>query len=84
MKNIVVFDDFIGSGKTIVNKVNTLKAEMNNRGQKQRKYFVFSFVGMKFGVEYARDELGIDIYCHTELTKGIVDHPILKKLEKKF
>jgi hypothetical protein len=75
MKNIVVFDDFIGSGKTIVNKVRTLKTEMNSRGKKQRNYFVFSFVGMRFGVDYAKKELGIDIYCHTELKKGIVDHP---------
>lgn len=73
VKNVVVFDDFIGTGKTIINKVNQLKTEIERRRITGIKYFIISYVGLQFGVEHAEEELSIDIYCHLKLKKGISD-----------
>lgn len=74
IKNVVIFDDFIGSGKTIVKKVNEFREEMKARNVLHIKIYIFSYVGMKFGVEYAAQELDLDIYCHLLLQKGISDY----------
>lgn len=74
IKNIVIFDDFIGSGKTIVKKVKQFVQSMNNQKISNIKIYVFSYVGMKFGIDYAKKELDIQIYCPLKLEKGISDH----------
>lgn len=73
-KNVVIFDDFIGSGKTIVNKVNKFRQEMRLRNISHLKIYIFSYVGMKFGIEHAEQELDIEIYCPLQLLKGITDY----------
>lgn len=74
IKNIIIFDDFIGSGKTIINKVNEFITKTDDKDILKIKICVFSYVGMKFGIEYAKKELDIQIYCPLELIKGISDH----------
>ncbi|ABZ75090.1 hypothetical protein Shal_0515 [Shewanella halifaxensis HAW-EB4] len=74
IKNVVIFDDFIGSGKTIVKKVNEFRQEMRNRDILHVKIYVFSYVGMKFGVKHATQKLSIEIFCPLQLQKGISDY----------
>jgi hypothetical protein len=74
IKNIVIFDDFIGSGKTIVKKVNEFTNEMKLRGILHLKIHIFSYVAMKFGIEHAEKELGIEIHCPIKLLKGISEY----------
>jgi hypothetical protein len=74
VKNVVIFDDFIGSGKTIVKKVNSFTQEMKLRNILNIKVYVFAYVGMKFGIEHAEGELGIEIHCPIKLLKGISEY----------
>ena len=73
-KNIIIFDDFIGSGKTIINKVTEFEEEMRSRNISDINISIFSFVGMKFGIEHIKEKCIHDIYCPVQLLKGISDY----------
>ena len=74
IKNVIIFDDFIGSGDTIVKKVNKFIQEMKSRNILKIKVYIFSYVGMKFGIEDAERLLGIEIHCPIKLLKGISEY----------
>ncbi|MGR6837830.1 phosphoribosyltransferase-like protein [Aliivibrio wodanis] len=82
VKNVVIFDDFIGTGKTIVEKVNQLKSEIKRRKISGVNYYIFAYVGLEFGVEYVEKELSMNINCHVKLKKGISDFPDSDEIKK--
>jgi len=69
---IVVVDEFVGSGKTVVSAVGWLKKKLAAEGL-EAEVVVAAVVGMADGVKKASDA-GLDIHCQHVLTKGISDH----------
>lgn len=51
LKNVVLVDDFIGTGRTAVNKYKDVKEEIKNTGFNINLY-VLSLAGMKFGLRH--------------------------------
>ena len=74
VKNVIIFDDFIGSGKTIKDKIVEFEEEMAYQNINNINILIFSFVGMEFGIEYAEKYCDKKIYCHTKLKKGISEY----------
>ncbi|MCI1785267.1 MAG: hypothetical protein LKI59_03890 [Bacteroidales bacterium] len=63
---VVLFDEFIGSGQTLVGRINELKGMLGN-GFTLKCCFI---AGMKYAVDSIKAQ-GIDVYCALELKQGI-------------
>lgn len=72
-KNIIIFDDFIGTGKTMTEKVREFEDKLKEKNLKLPNIHIFSLAGMKFGVSHAEKELNLNITCSTQIEKGISD-----------
>lgn len=72
-KNIIIFDDFIGTGKTMIKKVREFENKLKEKSLKLPNIHIFSLAGMKFGVSNAEKELDLNITCPTQIKKGISD-----------
>ncbi|CAH6845000.1 Phosphoribosyltransferase [Vibrio chagasii] len=94
-KNVVIFDDFIGSGKTMVDKVNGFSKALKERMDKEPKVYIFALAGMQFGVDCVQRKLDNVVFCPVLVKKGISDQEIsdekkaeeialMKKMEKKL
>ncbi|MDN2699154.1 hypothetical protein O0882_22825 [Janthinobacterium sp. SUN073] len=70
---IVLFDDFIGSGKTMVRKKNWLNSLLEKEKIKEVKYYFLAFSGMKFGIDHIRLNTGCEVYSHISLQKAITE-----------
>ncbi|EKB21720.1 hypothetical protein [Aeromonas veronii] len=73
VKNIFVFDDFIGSGNTLVKRINELKEFLELRAS-PFNIFVISFAGMEFGIQNLISSTGVEVYCPLILKKGISEY----------
>ncbi len=63
---IILFDEFIGSGQTIISRVNELKGLIG-----EEFYFRCCFIaGMEYAINKVQEQ-GIDVYCPLKLKKGI-------------
>lgn len=71
--SIILFDDFIGTGKTIIRKVNFVKEQIEKNKIKPQNLFVISFAAMEFGVVNIKENTGVDVYTPKLLKKGITD-----------
>jgi hypothetical protein len=71
IKNIVLFDDFIGTGVTIIENVKNYKEMLKTKGINGVNLFVFSFAGMSFGIKRAELELELSVICPIVIEKGI-------------
>ncbi|MFZ3517063.1 phosphoribosyltransferase [Vibrio harveyi] len=91
--NVVIFDDFIGSGQTMVDKVNNFTSTLKTRGIKEPKIYIFALAGMQFGVEHVESELDNVVVCPVLVKQGISGQEIsaenkaeeialMKKMEK--
>lgn len=76
-KQIIIIDEFIGSGKTLKSRIEYLKK--NIPGQFELKCCFIA--GIKNTIDELIDE-GIDIYCPLQLDKGISDHYTDDELHK--
>lgn len=74
---IIIIDEFIGSGKTLKSRIDYLKK--NIRGEFELKCCFIA--GIKNTIDDLIDD-GIDIYCPLQLDKGISDHYTGKELHK--
>ncbi|HHQ4479038.1 TPA: phosphoribosyltransferase [Aeromonas veronii] len=74
IKNIVVFDDFIGSGKTLVDNIQKLKSDLNSKRNANYNILVAAFAGMEFGIDYITNTLNVEVTCPIRLIKGISDY----------
>lgn len=73
VSNIFLFDDFIGSGNTLVKNITSLKSALNKRKSKFNLY-VISFVGMEFGIRNINNSTNVEVYCSLGLKKGISEY----------
>lgn len=69
--NIIIFDDFVGTGKTIARKARWFKAEVEKRGVELSSLRACSFAAMKFGIDYFTETSGLELFSPVELEKGI-------------
>lgn len=76
-KQIIIIDEFIGSGKTLKSRIEYLKKNIS--GQFELKCCFIA--GIKNTIDELIDE-GIDIYCPLQLDKGISDHYTDEELHK--
>ncbi|MEZ9175051.1 phosphoribosyltransferase-like protein [Vibrio kanaloae] len=74
IENVIIFDDFIGTGKTIVNKTNEFIERLNDYNISNLNISILSLAGMDFGVTNAKSQLGIEIVCPKLIKKGISDY----------
>lgn len=75
--SLVLFDDFIGTGKKMVKKINWIKKKITDeRGLdvdiQSLTFYMVSFSAMKFGLEYIEAH-GHTVYSFLLLDKGITD-----------
>lgn len=73
-KNIVIFDDFIGTGVTMIEKVTTYRQRLKSQTNKDVNIILFAYAGMSFGIKNAEDKLGLKIHCPIQIKKGISDY----------
>jgi len=71
--NAILFDDFIGSGKTIENKIAYFKKTLEGRKIKNVKLFILSFGCMSATYNKLINK-NYSIYSHFVLLKGISDN----------
>lgn len=74
---IIIIDEFIGSGKTLKSRIDYLKKNIQGEFE-LRCCFI---AGIKNTIDDLIDD-GIDIYCPLQLDKGISDHYTGKELHK--
>jgi hypothetical protein len=70
---IILLDDFIGTGKTIIRKVKWVQKTLLEAGKRKMKIKIVAIAGMEFS-KYNLDELNLDYYAPIWLKKGISDH----------
>jgi hypothetical protein len=80
-KNIVLIDEFVGSGKTVVGRVNTLKNLFTNETDITFKVRVL--VASKVGIAHIQEQ-NIDIESIIYLDKGISDYYPVDTLQQKL
>lgn len=68
VRTIFIVDEFVGSGKTIKNRVRHIRRELP---EVENIYFSV-LAGMQSSINALQSE-GIDIYCHYPLKKGITE-----------
>lgn len=74
---VVLFDEFIGSGQTLVGRINELKGMLGN-GFTLKCCFI---AGMKYAVDSIKAQ-GIDVFCALELKQGISERYSGQNLEQ--
>jgi len=70
-KDVIIFDDFIGSGNTMVTKVNEFFNQLSTRNIKPPTVQIFALAGMEFGINHIKRELNLNVVCPVSLKKGI-------------
>ncbi|WP_146151752.1 phosphoribosyltransferase-like protein [Ahniella affigens] len=69
--NIVLVDEFMGSGRTMAGRVRTILRELKGRGVSGVKIYVASYAGMVHSTIPVKAEGCQDIFLGVELKKGI-------------
>jgi len=72
--DIVLFDDFIGTGKKFSRKANWFMNKISERGIKLSSLRVCTFAAMEFGIENFTNETKLEVFTPMPLKKGISDH----------
>lgn len=71
--NVVLFDDFIGSGKKMEKKVNWIRKILCQKNTININLYCASFCGMHAGVEHIKNNLTLPIFSAIVLKRGISD-----------
>lgn len=74
-KNVVIFDDFIGSGETMVTKVKEFLQKVNSFATIPNVH-IFALAGMEFGIKHIENELSLSVVCPVLVKKGIADQEV--------
>ena len=72
-KNIVLIDEFVGSGSTVVGRIKELKRIYAEKGVYDMNFYVRVVSSTQQGLDFARAE-GINIESLIIINKGISDH----------
>lgn len=70
--NIVLVDEFVGSGQTVLNRVSRIKKQFKNASVNDFEVKVLVGIACQAGLANARSA-GIDIKANLEIQKGITD-----------
>lgn len=81
--NIILFDDFIGSGKTIIRKTKYLLKTLDERSIKPASIKIITYAAMEFGIERINKEYDIEVFTPIKLKKGLTDFESPDSLQKK-
>lgn len=83
--NLILFDDFIGSGKTLVNKITYLQKTLRERKIKLNSLKVVAFAGMQHGISEISNTFrnDLEVYSVILLKKGISDYEKQSEIEVK-
>ncbi|MRV73564.1 hypothetical protein GJ700_17770 [Duganella sp. FT92W] len=73
-QNIVLFDDFVGSGKKMLKKIAWIKKNLGDNGVTKFNLFCTCFSGMKFGLKHLSDESKVPVFSHIYLNRGISEN----------
>jgi hypothetical protein len=74
IKNVVLVDDFIGTGKTVTRRINWYKKKLEENDLDEKvNVYVCSIAAMEFSIELI-DESKVDYFCPVWLKKGISEH----------
>src|SRR6185503_3159562 len=71
--NVVLVDDFIGTGKTISGRLDWYRKTTAKRGIKNLKYFLVGLAAME-AAKSRLDDLDVPYAAAVWLSKGITDH----------
>ncbi|RDK82945.1 UNVERIFIED_ORG: hypothetical protein DFO82_2247 [Idiomarina abyssalis] len=71
---VLVFDDFIGSGKTMVTKLKSFKNRLAELGIVGVNFRILGFAAMNHGVRHIEKNLKVEMFCPVILRKGISDY----------
>jgi hypothetical protein len=80
-RNVIFVDEFIGSGKTVLGRVNNLKRELRGNGYKDYSIRIYSIAASTVGKARLISE-GIDLVCDLVIPMGISEHYKENKEEK--
>lgn len=80
---LILFDDFIGSGKTLIRKHKYLSEKLKGREVKLKYLKIVSFAGMEFGIKNISHETEVEVYCPVTLKKGLTDYETNDVIEEK-
>lgn len=79
--NLILFDDFIGSGKTLSRKIKWLEEELANEKITLENIKIVAYAGMSFGIKKITNEINsVEIFTPNILKKGISDFESDEKL----
>jgi hypothetical protein len=81
--NIILVDEFVGSGKTIVDRVNTLKKLFESNGVTNINIKVKAIAASSIGVKKAK-EAGVDLTSYLVIEQGISGHYASNELAQKL
>ena len=74
ISEVLIFDDFIGSGKTMVNKLEMFKSKLTESDIEGVNFRILGFAAMEHGIQHINDNLDLSIFCPVTLKKGISDY----------
>ena len=83
-KNLILFDDFIGSGQTIEKKVTYLLKTLDSRNITLKSLTIISYAAMEFGFDFLKNIKQFNIFCPIVLKKGITGYEFGENLDKKL
>lgn len=72
--NIILIDDFIGSGKTAIRRLNWVKEKLKESNKNKSKVYFIAMAGMKKGIENIDKNIYEDLFVPFQLDKGISDN----------
>ena len=70
-RNIVLVDEFIGSGRTMAGRIRTMRDQFKAKGVLDAKFYVAVYAGMEFSRDIINEEMCEDIFMANSLRKGI-------------
>jgi hypothetical protein len=71
---VIIFDDFIGSGRTMVKKIVKFEKILEELKIVGVKFRILSYAAMEHGIKYINERIDVEVYCPVLLKKGITDH----------
>lgn len=72
--NVILFDDFIGSGTKICRKLEYFLNKIKERKVRIPFLMVVSFAAMEFGIQKIKKEYSVHVFAPKKIKRGITDY----------
>lgn len=69
--NVVLVDEFMGTGRTLIGRIQELHRHFEQKKIENYKIFPCVIAGMSFGLNRVREQTGYDVFSVTECKRGI-------------